>query len=181
MPEPQTPRTDTQASLTAARNQTRRAVHQLAIDSGAQLIIRPMFQGSAEPTTRDVEPLFGARAARDIELSARTSAREYIRCAREAGQSWEQIGHALGLAPEPGPAGMTVAEAAYTYAAGSPNTPTAMRYGRSFRWTCRSCDQLIIDHGHIAGPAEDERGHAERCPRLTATIAAWNAEWEAEL
>jgi hypothetical protein len=72
--------------------------------------------------------------------------------------------------------GLTVAVAAYTYAAGSPLTDTAVRYGQSFVWRCRSCDQAISDRGLIAGPADDEMGHAEDCPRLTAAIADWEAE-----
>jgi hypothetical protein len=77
-------------------------------------------------------------------------------------------------------AGLTVAEAAYTYAAGSPHTDTAVRYGRSFVWRCQSCDQAISDRGLIAGPADDELGHAEDCPRLAVAIAEWDADWEAE-
>ena len=59
-------------------------------------------------------------------------------------------------------------------------------YGPSFAWTCGSCDGLISDRGLCNGPADDERGHADGCTRLAATIAAWDAEsaaldtaWEA--
>jgi hypothetical protein len=76
--------------------------------------------------------------------------------------------------------GLSVAEAVYTYAAGSPYTDTAMRYGRSFIWRCRSCDQAISDHGLIAGPADTELGHTDDCPRLAAAVAEWDAGWEAE-
>jgi len=54
---------------------------------------------------------------------------------------------------------------------------------RSFGWTCRSCDKHISDRGLIQGPADDELGHAEDCPRLAASVAEWNAsaaEWAAE-
>lgn len=181
MSEPPTT-SDEQARLAAARNQARRAAFQLARDSGALIVARPMFHGSAQPTTHDVEPLAGARAARALELGARRTVRDYLRQAREAGHDWDQIGHALGLTPDADPdqAGTTVAEAAYSYAAGSPHSDAARRYGRSVTWTCRSCDQLISDHGLIAGPAEDERGHTKRCARLTAAVAQWDAEWEAE-
>ena len=56
----------------------------------------------------------------------------------------------------------------------------AVRYGRSFIWRCRSCDQAISDRGLIAGPADDEMGHTEDCPRLAAAVAEWDASWEAE-
>ena len=104
------------------------------------------------------------------------------RAAREAGHSWDQIGHALEVIPnaDADQVGLTVAQAAYTYAAGSPHTDTAVRYGRSFLWRCRSCDQAISDRGLIAGPADDELGHAEDCLRLAAAIAGWDADWEAE-
>jgi hypothetical protein len=153
-----------------------RAAFGLARDQGAEFITRKLYQGS-DITVRDLPPLEGAQAARDIELGARRAARSYIRQARQAGHSWEQIGQALGLAPgaDADQAGRTVAEAAYTYAAGNPHTDTAMRYGRDFFWKCRSCDQHISDQGLIAGPADNELGHAEGCPRQAAAIAEWEA------
>jgi hypothetical protein len=166
--------------LDASRNHARRAVTGLARDRGAEFTTRPMFTDS-DLTIRDLEPLAGARAARDIELGARYAAREYIRQTREAGHSWDQIGQALSLAPDADvdQTGLTVAEAAYTYAAGRPDTEAPWR-PRSFLWTCRSCDKAISDHGLIAGPADDEPGHTDDCPRLAAAIAEWNAGWEAE-
>jgi hypothetical protein len=161
----------------AASDAARRAVIGLARDRGFEL-----SPSSSAITGRDLEPLTGAHAARDIELASRHAARDYIRQAREAGHGWEQIGQALGLAPgaDADQAGLTVAEAAYSYAAGSPRTDTALRYGRSFLWRCRSCDQAISDRGLIAGPADDELGHAEDCARLAAAVAEWDAGWEAE-
>jgi hypothetical protein len=164
-----------------ASDAARRALIGLARDRGAEFITWQAYRGS-DMAIRDLEPLAGARAARDVELGARHAAREYIRQAREAGHSWDQIGHALGVSPDAaaGQAGLTVAEAAYTYAARSPHTDTAVRYGRSFFWRCRSCDQAISDRGLIAGPADDEPGHAEDCSRLAAAIAERDAGWEAE-
>jgi hypothetical protein len=165
----------------AIRDHARQAVAGLARCRGAEFTTREADRGSGM-TVRDLEPLTGACAARDIELGARHAARGYMRQAREAGHSWDQIGHALGVAPnaDADQAGLSVAEAAYTYAAGSPYTDTAMRYGRSFVWRCRSCDQAISDRGLIAGPADDEVGHGEDCPRLAAAVAEWDAGWEAE-
>src|SRR5262249_31074310 len=134
--------------VAAARDHARRAIAGLARDRGAEVTSRPMFADSGV-TVRDLQPLDGARAARDIELGARHAGRDYIRQAREAGHGWDQIGQALGLVPGGGAdqAGLTLAEAAFTYAAGNPNTDTAIRYGRSFLWRCRSCDQAISDRG----------------------------------
>ena len=164
-----------------ASDAVRRALIGLARDRGAEFITRQAYRGS-DMAIRDLQPLAGARAARDVELGARHAAREYIRTAREAGHSWDQIGHALEVIPnaDADQVGLTVAQAAYTYAAGSPHTDTAVRYGRSFLWRCRSCDQAISDRGLIAGPADDELGHAEDCLRLAAAIAGWDADWEAE-
>jgi hypothetical protein len=168
--------------FTASRSHARQAVVGLARHRGAEFTARPAAGEPGSPV-RDLEPLTGARAARDIELGARHTARQYLRAAREAGHSWDQIGHALGLAPnaDADQAGLTVAEAAYTYAAGNPNTDTALRYGRSFVWRCLSCDQAISDCGLIAGPADDEIGHAGDCGRLAAAVAEWDAGWEAGL
>jgi len=152
----------------------------LASAVGAQATTRPAFRGS-HATVPDVEPLAGLAASRRLELAAREHGADYVRAAREAGHSWQDIGNALGLVPDGDAqqAGETVAETAFTYAAGHPDTETACRYGRSVNWTCGSCDELISDHGLSNGPAEDERGHAGTCPRLAATVAAWDAEWDA--
>ena len=164
----------------AIRDHARRALIGLARDRGAEFITREAYRDS-DTTIRDLEPLTGARAARDIELGARHAARDYIRAAREAGHGWDQIGQALGVTPnaDTDQAGLTVAEAAYTYAAGRPDTEAPWQ-PRSFLWACRSCDQAISDRGLIAGPADDELGHTDNCSRQAAAIAEWNVGWEAE-
>jgi hypothetical protein len=116
----------------------------------------------------------GASACRT--RARRPAHRPRVRRAREAGHSWDQIGQALGVSPDTDRTGEIVAEAAYTYATGSSGTETAMRYGRSFLWRCPSCDQAIGDRGLIAGPADDEPGHADGCSRLAAAVAEWEAE-----
>ncbi len=175
-----TTRHDPDDQRRVARNLVRRAMLDLARAVGAQTITRSAFRGS-HATMPDVDPLVGLTASRRLELAAREHAAGYVRAAREAGRSWQDIGTALGLVSggDAQQAGETVAEAAFTYAAGHPDTETARRYGRSVTWTCGSCDAAISDHGLCNGPAEDERGHAANCPRLAATIAAWDAEWEA--
>jgi hypothetical protein len=173
---------DERARASSAAHRAIQAIRDLARDRGAEFITRPNFPGS-RMTVHDLEPLDGARAARDLELVTRHAAREYVRQAREAGHSWDQIGHALGLAPgaDADQAGLTVAEAAYTYAAGSPYTDTAARYGRSFVWRCLACDQAISDRGLIGGPADDEVGHTGDCSRLAAAVTQWDAGLDADL
>lgn len=180
MPQPDKNPADRVTAISTARNAARRAAITLARDAGAPVITRPLFHG-AETTVQDVEPLAGLLAAREIELGARHTAHGYIRDAREAGHSWHEVGTALGLAPgaDADQVAQTVGEAAYTYAAGRPDTETARRYGRSFAWTCTSCDRVVSDQGLCNGPAEDERGHGEGCRRLAATVAAAHAEWAA--
>ncbi len=176
----QAPSEDRQRAGVIARNAARREAFTLARDDGAQIISRPAYRGS-DRTVRDVEPLAGMQAARDLELGARQTAHDYIRRARETGHSWHQIGAALNLTPggDAQQTGESLGEAAFTYAAGNPNSEYARRYGRSVSWTCQSCDRAIADHGLDDGPADSEHGHANSCQRLAATIAAWNAEWEA--
>jgi hypothetical protein len=182
MTEPETNTENLEQRRRAAGVTARRDSFQLARSTGASTVMRPVFRRENEPTIQDVEPLAGARAARDLELAAKGTARDYIRHAREAGHGWQRIGQALGVSPDADAdqTGMTVGEAAYTYATGSPYTDTAFRYGRSFTWTCRSCDQAISDRGQVAGPADDEQGHAGECSRLAEAIAAWNAELDTD-
>ena len=187
MGAPEASREAREKMISAARRAASRAAIDLARDNGAQVISRPAYRG-AQSMIQDVEPIAGLRAAREVEIGARFSTRNYIRDAREAGHTWQEIGTALDLTPngEADLAGDTIAEAAYSYAAGSPDTETARRYGRSFSWTCGSCEGLISDHGLCNGPADDERGHVGDCARLAATVAArdvelaeFDAEWEA--
>ncbi len=148
----------------ASRNIARRAMLDLARNIGAEIRTRPAFRG-AHTTLPDIEPLDGLAAARRLELAAREHARDDVRAAREAGHSWHDIGTALGLAPggDAQQAGETVAEAAFTYAAGHPDTETARRYGRSVVWTCGSCDDTITDYGVDNGPAVERRMGSPQC------------------
>jgi hypothetical protein len=133
MGAPEVSREAREKTVRAARWAARHAAIGLARDEGAQAISRPTFRG-AQTTIQDVEALAGLRAARQIELGARFSTRNYVRDAREAGHTWQEIGTALDLIPggEADLAGDTIAEAAYSYAAGRPDTESAWRYGRSF-------------------------------------------------
>jgi hypothetical protein len=101
MPEPAGGPIGRATQPTVVHGHVRWAVTGLARDRGAQLITREAYRGSGL-TVRDLDPLTGARAARDIELGARHAARDYIRQAREAGHSWEQIGQALGITANAG-------------------------------------------------------------------------------
>jgi hypothetical protein len=182
MTEQQAPAATSAQRIAAARETVRRETFRLARDHGAQVITRPMYSSNTEPTVSDVEPLAGARAAMDIEAAASSAARDYIRQAREAGSSWDQIGRTLGLGeqnPDADHGDVTAADAAYTRAAGRPDTEAPWR-PRQFWWTCRSCGGQILDQGVLCGPSEDE--HTGNCPRLAADAAEWHAEaarWDA--
>ena len=86
------------AGRARAADAARTALIGLARDRGAEFTTRQAFRGS-DLTVRDLDPLTGARAARDIERGTRQATREYIRAAREAGHGWDQIGRALGITP----------------------------------------------------------------------------------
>jgi hypothetical protein len=126
MGAPEMSRDAREKAISAARRAASRAAIDLARDNGAQVISRPLYR-DAQSAIQDVEPIAGLRAAREVELGAPFSARNYIRGAREAGHTWQEIGTALDLTPggEADLAGGTIAEAAYSYAAGSPDTETS--------------------------------------------------------
>ncbi len=161
----------------AARETARREAQRLARDTGADVISRPVLPGG--PDIPDVEPLAGATAARDLELAAHRTARDYIARARQAGHDWTQIGTALGLTPGRDEPGATSADAAWGYAAGPPETDAPWR-PRTFAWTCQACGRAVADQGPDAGPPADaEPGHTADCPSLAAKTAAWDAAWAA--
>jgi len=85
-----------------ASGAARRALINLALDRGAEYITPEAYRGS-DRTVRDLEPLAGARAARDIELGARHAARDYIRQAREAGTAGIRSATPSAWPPTPTP------------------------------------------------------------------------------
>ncbi len=163
----------------AARTVAHRAMLDLARGDGIPVASYPPYPG-APAATPEVAALTGLNLSRRIELAAREHSRSYIRAAREAGHTWHDIGTALGLVPggDAQQEGETVAEAAFTYAAGHPGTDHARRYGRYVGWTCGTCDSAITDYGLSNGPADDEQGHTRDCGRHATAIAAWHADWD---
>ncbi len=160
-----------------ARQWARRAVTAMAEASGGKTATRPMFRGRPDlnSTVTDVEPLTGLQAVANLKHALRRLVLEYIRQAREANDSWHDIGVALGFG-HLAESDMSVAGAAYDYAAGGPDA-----WSRSFPWVCPACQATVTDHGPEAGNPEDqEQGHATDCPRLALAVSAWNASWDTE-
>jgi hypothetical protein len=168
-----------QHAVDAARTIARRAVIDVARQTGAETVQRPAYRG-ASSTIPDLGPEDGLRAAREIELAARHAARGYVRDARAAGLGWREIGEALNLGPNAAERGLSAAEAAFDYAAPSADSHWSRTYGPSVIWRCGSCAELVTDHGPYAGLADAERGHADRCARREAEVTAWERQWEAE-
>jgi hypothetical protein len=164
-------------AIQSAQEAAHRTAFELARDAGAPIISRQEYHGSRF-NVQDVEPLAGLKAAREVELGARFNAGSYIREARQAGHAWQEIGEALSLTPIGEED--TIAEAAYTYAAGRPDSEHARRYGRYVTWRCASCDGLVRDRGPFMGPVDNEPGHTEDCTRLAAESAPWDAHWDTE-
>ena len=102
-----------------ARQWERRAVTAMAEAFGSTTVTRPMFRGRPDlnGTVIDVEPIAGLQAATSLKRAARRLAHEYVRQAREAGNSWHDIGVLLGFG-HLAESDMSVAGAAYYHAAG---------------------------------------------------------------
>ena len=160
-----------------ARQWAWRAVTGIVQAAGGRTVTLPMFRDRPDlgSTVTDIEPMAGLQAAASLKHAARRLALEYVRQAREANDSWHDIGVALGFG-HLAESGMSVAGAAYDYAAGGPDA-----WSRSFPWVCPACQATVIDHGPEAGNPEDqEHGHAAGCPRLAAALTAWNASRDTE-
>jgi hypothetical protein len=165
-----------------ARQEVHAAIQRIVLGTGGHIVTRPIVSSEPDgPATRDAEPLAGLGAARAAELAARGLARRYVRAAREDGHSWTVIGAVLGL-PSGGDAGAgeTIAEAAFRYAAGPPNSHWNQTYGPSVTWRCPACGGLVSDRGPASGPRDDEPGHNAGCQRLATAVAAWEASWADE-
>jgi hypothetical protein len=143
---------------TIAHLEARAAVGRDARQSGVT-VTPPTWPGPAYYTATSgiAEPLAGLRLARDRAWAAQSVIKEYIYHARQAGHSWEAIGHALDLDGEADPA-----VAAFEYAIAPitrPFVPTD-----TFSWICPECQERIADRG----PATDEPGHDPARPRLVS-------------
>ncbi len=71
----------------------RQSALNLARDLEATATNRPIFNGST--VSGPMSNLAGLRAACHVEMGSRRVAKEYIRAAREAGYTWDDIGHEL--------------------------------------------------------------------------------------
>ncbi len=93
--------------------------------------------------------------------------------------AWRQIGEALRLGPVAEERGVSLAEAAFDYAAGAEHARPFETL--SFAWTCPACRGFVLDRGPFGDhPVDGEPGHAEGCERLAAAVAAYEAEWAGE-
>jgi hypothetical protein len=159
-----------------ARQWATRAMLGIVRESGGQLVDRPAFSERAglDLKVTGANPIAGLQAAAGLRQAVQVLSLDYMGYARQDGNSWQDIGFALGFSDDPEP-GLSAAEAAYRYAAGT--TPT----WRSFAWVCLQCRATIIDRGPDVGhPADCEEGHADDCTRLAATVAAYAAYWDDE-
>jgi hypothetical protein len=93
-----TTRHDPREHQRIARALARQAASELARQVEAQASSQSGFRGP-HATASGIDPLAGLAASRQIELAARSHAADYIRAAREAGHTWQDIGSALNLAP----------------------------------------------------------------------------------
>jgi len=140
-------------------------------ESGGQVDHRPVFRDRPDLNLRvtGTEPMMGLRAATALKMATRRLLLDYIRYAREDGNSWRDIGLGLGYSDDPD-TGLSAAQAAYDFAAGTTSA------WHSFSWTCQHCHATIIDRGPEAGhPADCEDGHADGCTRQATAVAAWAA------
>ena len=140
--------------------------------SGGQTVVRPMFRGrpDLDSTVTDVEPLAGLQAATSLKHAARRLALEYVRQAREANDSWHEVGAALGFG-QLAESGSSVAGAAYDYASAGPDA-----WSRSFLWACPACQERSSISGRRLGTRKTRStGTPADCPRLAAAVTAWNA------
>ena len=119
----------------------------------AQTMDEPLRSG---PAGTRVTAAAGLQAARHLERAARSQAHAYIQAARRDGLDWHEIGALLGLGPDAAEDCVTVAEAAFNFAAGRRNAEPWDEV--AFYSTCRACGQPITDRG----PAH---GHPGDCAR----------------
>lgn len=160
------------ASLT--REHVRR-VATVAFDAVEQHEPIEGFHGLARPVLD--EPLAGVRAGRLVAEVASGQLRDWALRALGAGRTWDEVGLALELSPEPD--GPTRAELAWDWLIEHrPPTPASAAQGSpSAIWKCTTCRERVRDTGPFdSHPDDREAGHLDDCTRRTAALDAWSAE-----
>lgn len=156
--------------------QLRAQIRCLAVEGfGAREIAVPIAETSLTRPSVD-DALAGLGAARLVQRVAEAAIADYAVEARTAGWTWAEIGAALDITGGDWPG--AVAERAFDRIAGGGGDG---RSRSSVRWTCPSCGERITDSGPFTShPADIESGHADRCVRYAADVAAWaeQAGWE---
>jgi hypothetical protein len=149
----------------------------IAQELGENLVKRPVFRDRPDlgMTTKDVEPLLGLDVTARLKRAAHLLSLDYVRYAREAGHSWQEIATALDLIDSAG-SEVGAAAAAYEYA-----TRKSGGTWSSFAWVCPACRSTVVDRGPEAGhPADCEPGHQDGCSRLATAVVDWDASWGEE-
>jgi hypothetical protein len=132
-----------------------------------------MTGNTGDPHSAYHDPLEALRSLAAIGAAVRRAEQDAARAAREQEKTWTDIGEATGFADPPQPGMTSVAEHAFHRFASDIGS------GPSVVWRCRSCGELVSDHGpELGNPADAERGHAEGCARLAGAVAAWDAQWD---
>lgn len=137
--------------------------------------VRPPWPNAEECWGTRKEPLAlpAITAARRVMHEAIRKEREAIEHARGRGQTWTQIGHALGepFVKAAKQADMKLAEAAWRYACyrkmPDEEIPWSYRYSDitdTVRWRCWTCGQWVSE-GHPDNGRDAERGHLPGCAR----------------
>ncbi len=159
----------------AIRHTLDRAVDDFVTDLDPQAFqTRPPWPGAEEiwGTSREPLPLPAIQAARVIAAEARHLEKEAIAHARGMGESWTNIGKALGeqFVKTAAREEMKLGLAAWRYAAHGvmpgEQIPWSPSYERdNARWRCWTCGQHIAESHPDNGP-DAEAGHAVGCERL---------------
>ena len=154
------------AASSHARSAMERAAVEIAAANGAEVAEEHAWPGSLIMVSR-TEPLAGIRAAGVLRNLAARIEHGYIRRARERGDTWQEIGTALGLDA----AAHELGERAFEHVTDAEH---AERFaGLSFAWTCPGCGELVSDRGpYESHPEDNERGHGDGCTRMAAALRA---------
>jgi len=154
--------------MSTDRELIRNVIATAARGNGARMVTSQAVPGHPEfGTVAGPAPLDGIRAALPLRHAITSLLAEFARAAREAGQTWGEIGEVLfdgtTLSPEDWPA-----EAFACFAADYGSGPAVP-------WTCPQCGATVTDRGPDAGgPADAGQGHAAGCARLAAACRAWD-------
>lgn len=165
------------AAWEAAAAAIERAIRDVALASHGDDATETVAAWTGATWSREqVKPLAALDAVAVTRITLAQQLGRFVRLARERGDTWDDIGAALGVEADED---NYRSRGEMAFRAVVPEPRNRFDEWASY-YRCDGCDTVVSDLYPAGGPPDSERGHDPNCPRRAADIAAHEAAQAAE-